>query len=80
VVVESSLVSEVADSPPAALMDEPPDGAIPPTATTEETSSAVTSPPTPDSAGAGEHKVVTVLCGGVVDATDWAWIGETKGI
>src|SRR5206468_9394974 len=32
----------------------------------------VTSPPTPGSSDTGEHKVVTVLCGGLAEAADWA--------
>jgi class 3 adenylate cyclase/tetratricopeptide (TPR) repeat protein len=54
------------------MEDEPPDGSRHPMATTEEPSSVVAFPPTPDSADTGEHKVVTVLCGGLVDAADWA--------
>jgi DNA-binding winged helix-turn-helix (wHTH) protein/tetratricopeptide (TPR) repeat protein len=72
VVVEPSLVSEAAGSPSAALMDEAPGGGIRPATTMEEVSPVVTSLPPPGSTDTGEHKVVTVLCGGLTEAADWA--------
>jgi DNA-binding winged helix-turn-helix (wHTH) protein/class 3 adenylate cyclase len=72
VVAGAPPVSETAGSPPAALMEKPPCGGLLPTATMEEPSTTVTSPPTPGSADTGEHKVVTVLCGGLAEAAAWA--------
>jgi DNA-binding winged helix-turn-helix (wHTH) protein len=72
VVAEDSPGSETADSPPAAQREETPGGGIRPTAMTEEASPVVIFPPPPDSAVTGEHKVVTVLCGGLAEAADWA--------
>jgi DNA-binding winged helix-turn-helix (wHTH) protein len=65
-------VSETADSSPVVLMEKPPVGGILPTAKLEEASAIVTSPPTPGSVNTEEHKVVTVLCGGLAEAADWA--------
>jgi class 3 adenylate cyclase len=65
-------VSETAGSPPTALIEKPSFGGLLPTATLEESSTIVISPPTPGSADTGEHKVVTVLCGGLAEAADWA--------
>jgi class 3 adenylate cyclase/tetratricopeptide (TPR) repeat protein len=72
VVAEDSAGSEAAGSPPAVLLEKPPVSGRLPTATMEEPSAIVPSPPTPGSADTGEHKVVTVLCGGLVEAADWA--------
>jgi DNA-binding winged helix-turn-helix (wHTH) protein/tetratricopeptide (TPR) repeat protein len=76
VITGAPPVSETAGSPPTALMEKPPFGGLLPTATMEEPSTIVTSLPMPGSADTGEHKVVTVLCGGLVEATDWEeWLG-----
>jgi DNA-binding winged helix-turn-helix (wHTH) protein/class 3 adenylate cyclase/tetratricopeptide (TPR) repeat protein len=72
VAVETPSGSETAGVPPTALMEKTPGGGILPTATMEEVSPVVTSPPTPGSVDTGEHKVVTVLCGGLAEAADWA--------
>jgi class 3 adenylate cyclase/tetratricopeptide (TPR) repeat protein len=72
VVAEDPPVSETAGSPPTAPMEKTPVGGILPTATMEEPSSVVTSLTTPGSVDTGEHKVVTVLCGGLAEAADWA--------
>ena len=63
--------SETAGSPPRVLLEKTPVGDILPTATMEEASPVVTSSPTPGSVETEEHKVVTVLCGGLAEATDW---------
>jgi DNA-binding winged helix-turn-helix (wHTH) protein/tetratricopeptide (TPR) repeat protein len=72
VVAGDSPGSETAGSPPAALMEETPGGGMLLTARMEEASPVVTSPPTSGSVDTGEHKVVTVLCGGLAEAADWA--------
>jgi class 3 adenylate cyclase/tetratricopeptide (TPR) repeat protein len=64
--------AETAGAPPVVLKEKTPGDGILSTATLEELSPVVTSPPTPGSVNAGEHKVVTVLCGGLAEAADWA--------
>jgi class 3 adenylate cyclase/tetratricopeptide (TPR) repeat protein len=71
VAVETPPGSETADALPTVRMEKTPVDGILPTATLEEVSPAVTSPPTPGSVNIGEHKVVTVLCGGLAEAPDW---------
>ena len=65
VVAGDSPVSEAAGSPSAALLEKPPVGGRLPPATMEAPSAIGIFPPTPASADTGEHKVVTVLCGGL---------------
>jgi DNA-binding winged helix-turn-helix (wHTH) protein/class 3 adenylate cyclase/tetratricopeptide (TPR) repeat protein len=72
VVAGDSPGSEAAGSPPAVLLEKTPVGDILPTATMEAPSAIVLSSPPPGSADTGEHKVVTVLCGGLAEAADWA--------
>jgi DNA-binding winged helix-turn-helix (wHTH) protein len=72
VVTEDPLASEAAASPLTALLEKTPGVDILPTATMEEPSPVVASPTTPGSVDTGEHKVVTVLCGGLAEAADWA--------
>ncbi|HEY7496468.1 MAG TPA: AAA family ATPase, partial [Candidatus Tectomicrobia bacterium] len=72
VVAEDSPASEVAGSSPVVFMEKTPVDGILPTATMEDASLVVPSSTTPDSADTGEHKVVTVLCGGLAEAADWA--------
>jgi DNA-binding winged helix-turn-helix (wHTH) protein/tetratricopeptide (TPR) repeat protein len=72
VAVEIPPGSETAGAPPVVLKEKTPVDGILPTATLEEVSPVITSPPTPGSVNPGEHKVVTVLCGGLAEAADWA--------
>lgn len=72
VVTGDPPASEVAGSLPTALLEKALVADILPTATMEEPSPVVTSPTTFGSADTGEHKVVTVLCGGLAEAAAWA--------
>jgi DNA-binding winged helix-turn-helix (wHTH) protein/class 3 adenylate cyclase/tetratricopeptide (TPR) repeat protein len=72
VVAEDPPGSEAAGSPPDALLGKTPVDGILPTATMEEPSATLPSSTTPGAADTGEYKVVTVLCGELAEATDWA--------
>jgi class 3 adenylate cyclase/DNA-binding winged helix-turn-helix (wHTH) protein/tetratricopeptide (TPR) repeat protein len=72
VVAGDSPASETAGSPPAALLEKTPVGGILSTAEMEEPSAIVPPSTMPGAADTGEHKVVTVLCGELAEAADWA--------
>jgi DNA-binding winged helix-turn-helix (wHTH) protein/class 3 adenylate cyclase/tetratricopeptide (TPR) repeat protein len=71
VVAADSPGAETAGSLPAVLLEEPPGGRRP-MATLDTPAATVSSSTTPGSTDTGEHKVVTVLCGGLAEAADWA--------
>ena len=72
VAVETTPGAETADALPTVRMEKTLVDGILPTATMGEVAPVITSPPMPGSVNTGEHKVVTVLCGGLAEAADWA--------